>query len=202
MGVLFLRSPDRGRSYSTTPVPLRSLGLPPRTPRCISPTSGAGVQLADGRLVASAVENTYRGDVVLLSDDGGARWNASLGVHSSGVDEGQLTQLPNGSMMIVMRNCINGDRCRGVSSSSTSGVAGRREGDLLHHRLAYSVSHDRVSAQRRPSKGRCSGDQVLVLLLLAGGELVAHSEPPRPRQPCVPSCHHHTRPLRLRQHAL
>ena len=154
MGVLFLRSPDRGRSYSTTPVPLRSLGLPPRTPRCISPTSGAGVQLADGRLVASAVENTYRGDVVLLSDDGGARWNASLGVHSSGVDEGQLTQLPNGSMMIVMRNCINGDRCRGVSSSSASGVAARREGELLHHRLAYSVSHDRVRAPATLSKGR------------------------------------------------
>lgn len=172
MGVLSLRSTDRGRSYSTTPVPLRSLGLPPSTPRCISPTSGAGVQLADGRLVASAVENPYRGDLVLWSDDGGGRWNVSLGVHSSGVDEGQLTQLPNGSLMIVMRNCINGDRCRGAFSS-TSGAAAW-ESELLHHRLAYSVSHDRVSAARRTPLLPLCPFTSCSLLPGAGGELVAH----------------------------
>jgi hypothetical protein len=109
-GVLQLRSTDWGLSYSRAPVPLRQLGIPVGTPRCISPTSGAGVQLRvggprPGRLVASAVENVYRGDVVLFSDDGGLHWNASEGLHLRGIDESQVT-VDEGRAAILPRQVL------------------------------------------------------------------------------------------------
>ena len=51
--------------------------------------------------------------------------------------------MPNGSLMMIMRNCINGDVCRGVGAVDDAASPGRPR----LHRLAYSVSTDGVPSR-------------------------------------------------------
>jgi len=68
---------------------------------------GLGLQLPSGRLLVPASTGTYTADHVYLSDDGGSHWrvanDSALGA-GSGLDEAQITPLPNGSLLIMMRH--------------------------------------------------------------------------------------------------
>jgi len=56
-----------------------------------------------GRLIAPCAMGTYTFDDLLISDDEGATWTPSSTSFPK-VDEAQLTQLPNGSLMLLMRH--------------------------------------------------------------------------------------------------
>jgi hypothetical protein len=113
-------SKDFGVSWNT-PVKI----APPASPtHCIIPVMGLGVQLRansphhPGRMLYTGVHNSFEGAIVIYTDDGGATWgfSNSSNLIRIGIDESQLTQLPNSSLMIISRNCISSD-----GSGSTAG---------------------------------------------------------------------------------
>eukprot|EP01051_Picozoa_sp_SAG22_P012819 SAG22_NODE_1368_length_4585_cov_2.663174_5_plen_428_part_00 len=104
-------STDRGASWGELQ-DVQSKYMPGQS-TCMGPTSGNGLRLREGgpfggRVLTTQVHNAYKGDVVLLSDTSGRAWNASLGLLQPGLDEGQLAQLPNGSVINIIRNCWQG----------------------------------------------------------------------------------------------
>ena len=87
------------------PVPVPSNGT------CLNPTSGQGLVMRPvngkygGRLVFCAVRNAYEGDIPVWSDDGGKTYSFSTGVYKPGMDECNIAQAANGSLMLIARNC-------------------------------------------------------------------------------------------------
>ena len=75
---------------------------------------GLGLQLSggsyDGRVLVPGSTGTYGADHVYVSDDVGKQWRVALNDSSlaHGLDEAQLTQLPNGSVLIMMRHTAEG----------------------------------------------------------------------------------------------
>lgn len=102
-----------------------------------------------GRLVFCAVRNAYEGDIPVFSDDGGETFNFSTGVYRPGLDECNIAQAANGSLVMIARNCEMGnlDHCQMVPAAGDAaagpgpgvGVAARGAGN---HRFAVSVSDD------------------------------------------------------------
>lgn len=103
---------------------------------CMCPTSGNGAFLPKrGRILATTVHSAYKGDVVLISDDGGRTYNYSTDLLVPGVDEGQLAVLPNGSVINLMRNCWHGS----VAQCAQSAVL-PSEFPSNSNLLSYSIS--------------------------------------------------------------
>ena len=125
--------------------------LPQNCASCISLTNSVGLQLSQGhhkgRLLFIGPHNSYHGDVVVYSDDGGSTYNWTMDLHQPGLDEGSIAELRNGSVMAIMRNngdcnlpicCKNGECCDSGDYSCGDG-----------NRFMYAVSTDggRASAQ-------------------------------------------------------
>lgn len=78
-------------------------------------------QVKPGRLVFSGHYGAYREDIVWLSDDHGKTYRR-VNVTFPKMDETTLTQLPNGSILLNMRNAhVSPCKCRGVSRSDDGG---------------------------------------------------------------------------------
>ena len=112
-GLLQLVSKDVGATWSrATPV---NAARSPTT--CLAPTTGHGVVMNAettpvrfrGRVLMAAVHNAYHGDVIVFSDDHGKSYNSSgTSLHHQGLDEVSISQLPNGSLAAIIRNCMPG----------------------------------------------------------------------------------------------
>ena len=106
-------STDRGLTFS--PVQDISHSLPNLHDRsCISPSGGVGIQLRPGtnhagRMLIAATHHAYQGDIILRQDSNAesAVYNATDDLHHPGLDEMQLVQLSNGSIMALARNCAD-----------------------------------------------------------------------------------------------
>lgn len=59
-----------------------------------------------------ATQNAYHGDVVVWSDDHGKRYSCTMDLHKSGMDEGSIAELRNGSVMAILRTNLGGGRFR------------------------------------------------------------------------------------------
>jgi sialidase-1 len=77
-----------------------------------------------GRILVPASTGTYGDDHVYTSDDGGATWAAPPQPHlaMAGLDEAQLAQLPNGSILILMRHVSEPWKGKAASISDDGGV--------------------------------------------------------------------------------
>ena len=80
---------------------------------------GVGLLLTQGshkgRLLVPSSTGTYGADHVYLSDDAGKSWRVAKDDSSlagKGLDESQVTQLPNGTIMMMMRHTAEGYRAR------------------------------------------------------------------------------------------
>lgn len=113
-----------------------------------APTSGNGIQLRPphphaGRLLW-AMDTTGPGDQLLFSDNHGANYSRSLALDkdpAAKVDEFQLAQLSNGSVLAVLRNTV-GDHRKEVALSTDGGVTFgriRQHSDLLSPTCQGSV---------------------------------------------------------------
>ena len=153
-GMLHISSADRGQTWTQCKGGSCNMILPKSPTTCLAPTSGAGVQMTQegphkGRLLFMGVHNAYHGDVVAYSDDHGKTFQSSGALHQSGLDEGSIAQLPNGSLFTIFRNCFlpGGKGCQGSSSSSNANLtsdelgAARPEG-TGGKRFFYSISND------------------------------------------------------------
>eukprot|EP00039_Didymoeca_costata_P001306 m.51413 g.51413 ORF g.51413 m.51413 type:complete len:404 (-) comp10733_c0_seq2:19-1230(-) len=140
-GILQVTSADRGLSWTSPPLNVNKYlpGAP-----CMAPTTGHGVFMGNsntpahlkGRVLMVGVNNAYHGDVIIYSDDDGKTYNFSTALHEQGYDEGSIAQLPNGSLAIIMRNCMPGTpNCQMMQSrNKVSGGGGKR--------FMWSVSDD------------------------------------------------------------
>jgi hypothetical protein len=95
----------------------------------------------------AATHHAYQGDIILRQDSitggGGTVYNASDDLHHAGLDEMQLVQLQNGSVMAFARNCADATgsmkNCMMVLPATAGGA-----GNLTvpgGHRVMVSVSH-------------------------------------------------------------
>jgi hypothetical protein len=133
-------STDRGLTFAAVADVSRSLANP-HDRSCISPPGGIGIQLRPGttyagRLLMAATHHAYQGDIILRHDHGrqSNAYNVSDDLHRPGLDEMQLIQLRNGSVMALARNCAdpNGTmkQCMMVASATprvsetSAGVSG------------------------------------------------------------------------------
>ena len=141
--VLQIRSTDAGLSFTDAQ---RVDSRNPAYPNGPAPTSGNGIQLRDGqahagRLIAAMDTAAFTGDQLLLSDDDGTSYTKSYALHRSGLNELQLAQLGNGSVLAVIRNSHNTGR-QAVALSTDGGVtfgAVRDHSDLLTPNCQGSV---------------------------------------------------------------
>ncbi|WP_026875035.1 exo-alpha-sialidase [Jiangella gansuensis] len=138
-------SPDRSRFYVVTsdddgetwsdPVELTHLfDGDPHEQTLHMPGPGHGIQLADGRLVlqvwhrraiAFPVAQRRYGVTVIISDDGGATWQAGGGVPLDGaypLNEARLIERPDGSLVVLGRYASGGTHPRIVSVSTDRGM--------------------------------------------------------------------------------
>lgn len=86
---------------------------------------GAGIQLASGRLVVpcdhiKAGEKTMYSHVI-YSDDGGATWRLG-GETGPGVNECEVVERTDGSLLLNMRNYDRRQRCRAIATSRDGGL--------------------------------------------------------------------------------
>ena len=159
-GAWMLRSTDQGLTFSTA-----KRVAPPASPtHCIGPVMGNGVQIRAGtphagRVLFTTTHNSFHGAIVVYTDDSGKTYNYS---HSSnlirlGVDETQIAQLSNGSLMAISRNCVGpnntiGPQCpegppppekiRGDGGGGGGGGDPRDAPHVAGDRFLWSVSTD------------------------------------------------------------
>ena len=112
-GLLQITSIDRGVTWSAA----TTLSPADAPTSCLAPTTGHGVSMTNGatpaayrgRVLMAAVHNAYHGDVIVFSDDGGKTFGSSgTSLHTQGLDEVSIAQLPNGSLAAIIRNCMPG----------------------------------------------------------------------------------------------
>ena len=82
-------------------------------------------------------QNAYQGDVVVWSDDGGQTYNHSDSLHLRGMDEWQMVELANHSILGIVRNCAGAS---GNLHNCTMLKAGGRQGGAK--RVAVALSED------------------------------------------------------------
>jgi hypothetical protein len=142
-GFWLINSTDGGSSWSAPRDVQATLRDKPTfsAKGCMAPNAGQGVQLRPGsphagRLLFGGQSDSYNGSVVVFSDDGWHYdWTDSL--HKSGLDECSLAQLPNGSVMAIMRNC-HGQQCQ-LRRQPADEMGARAVGSK---RFVYAVSTD------------------------------------------------------------
>jgi hypothetical protein len=169
-------STDRGLTFSR--VQTISHSLPNQHDRsCISPSGGIGIQLRPGtnhagRVLIAATHHAYQGDIILRQDSNAdsAIYNATDDLHHPGLDEMQLVQLSNGSIMALARNCADATgsmkNCMMVSD------------DADEHATNLKLPLDRG--------GGGGGKRVMVAVSDSGG---VHWSAPRPHKDLVtPVC--------------
>jgi sialate O-acetylesterase len=91
-----------------------------------APTSGNGVQLRAGymhagRLILSMDTSGYTGDQLLISDNNAQSYVKSYALNRTSMNEIQIAQLGNGSVLAVMRNNVRGAHSKAVAVSSDGG---------------------------------------------------------------------------------
>ena len=124
--VLQISSTDAGLTWTPPSVAQRVDTRDPSFPTGPEPTSGNGIQLRSGhshagRLIFSMDTIGYTGDQLLLSDDNAKTYSKSYALNQSNMNELQLVQLGNGSVMAVMRNNVEGTHRQAVAVSSDGG---------------------------------------------------------------------------------
>ena len=117
---------------------------------CMLPTADASLILRPdgphpGRILFCNVHDSYNGDIVTWSDDGGRSYRYSGELHVPGLDECSLAQLRNGSILLISRSCnVTGGfshaNCETVKDDF-SDARGSSTGAGFHH-FAYSISND------------------------------------------------------------
>ena len=141
-------STDRGASWGAVVDVQKTLRNKPafNSSGCMAPTNGHATQLAQsgphpGRLLFSGQTDSYNGSIGLFSDNHGISWDWTDSLHVPGMDECAMAQLPNGSVMAIMRNCptnLHG-HCQGrrrlLSDERQQGAPGSK-------RFAYAISTD------------------------------------------------------------
>jgi len=85
------------------------------------PGPGAGIQLADGRLLVVSHHGAYIRDYITLSDDEGATWY-TVNTSFPGVDEGTMADVGSGHVLLTMRNMEQQTKGRAVARSRDGGV--------------------------------------------------------------------------------
>ena len=126
--VLQISSRDGGASWLPARlVDVQDTGYPTGP----APTFGNGIQLRPehahgGRLIFSMDTTGYTGDQLLLSDDNAKTYTKSYSLKQPSMNELQLVQLGNGSVLAVMRNNVgrtspNWDHRQAVAVSSDGG---------------------------------------------------------------------------------
>ncbi|MEE3233367.1 MAG: sialidase family protein [Candidatus Latescibacterota bacterium] len=95
---------------------------------------GAGIQIKTGRLVIpcdhiEAVSKKYYSHVI-LSDDGGLSWYLGGTTPNDQVNECEVAELPNGTLLLNMRNYDRKQRTRAYSYSEDGG---HTWSNLTHH---------------------------------------------------------------------
>ena len=86
---------------------------------------GAGIQLKSGRLIIpcdhiEAVNKKYYSHVI-ISDDGGSNWYLGGSTPNDQVNECEVAELPNGTLLLNMRNYDHEQRTRAYSYSEDGG---------------------------------------------------------------------------------
>jgi hypothetical protein len=143
-GLAQVVSTDRGLTFAAVEHISRLFPVP-RDRSCISPPGGIGIQLKDQTLLVPATHHAYQGDVILRSYDGGKSYNVSDSLHHPGLDEMQLVQLNNGSVMSLARNCVNATGSMSdcmMASDADSDQMPRPLGGATSKRVAVSISDD------------------------------------------------------------
>jgi len=117
-----MRSDDDGETWSEPVEITETTKLPDWTWYATGP--GCGIQLKSGRLVipcdhAVAVSKMYRSHVI-YSDDQGESWQLG-GVVGENVNECQVVELQDGSLLINMRS-YHQEGCRAIATSRDSGL--------------------------------------------------------------------------------
>ena len=56
-------------------------------------------------LTLESITISDEGDIPVWSDDGGKTYSFSTGVYKPGMDECNIAQAANGSLMLIARNC-------------------------------------------------------------------------------------------------
>jgi len=100
------QSTDRGSTWGT-PVKV----APPASPtHCATAVMGNGIQIRNGtphagRVLFTTTHNSFHGCIVVYTDDGGRTYNYSRSENLTrlGIDETQIAQLGNGSLMAISR---------------------------------------------------------------------------------------------------
>lgn len=123
--VLQISSTDAGQTWTPPDDAQRVDQRDSSYPTGPAPTSGNGIQLRSqdahaGRLIFSMDTSGYTGDQLLISDDNGRTYSASYALNRSTMNEVQLVQVGNGSVLAVMRNKIEGHR-QAVAISNDGG---------------------------------------------------------------------------------
>ena len=138
-GFWLIRSSDRGASWSEPRDVQATLQDKPTfsAKGCMAPNAGQAIQLRPGsphagRLLFGGQSDSYNGSVVLFSENGRS-WDWTDSLHKPGLDECSLAQLPNGSVMAIMRNCY-GQQCQLLTDEQAEAVGSKR--------FAYAVSTD------------------------------------------------------------
>jgi sialidase-1 len=126
--VLQIASTDAGVTWTPPSAAQRVDRRDASYPTGPAPTSGNGIQLRSGhehagRLIFSMDTSGYTGDQLLLSDDGGHTYSQSYALNQSSMNELQLVQLGNGSVLAVMRNNIAGEHRQAVAVSDDGGTS-------------------------------------------------------------------------------
>lgn len=85
------------------------------------PGPGAGIQLADGRLLVVSHHGAYIRDYITLSDDEGATWY-TVNTSFPDVDEGTMAGVGSGHVLLTMRNMEQRTKGRAVARSRDGGV--------------------------------------------------------------------------------
>ena len=84
------------------------------------PGPGVALQSSTGRLLVISHHSAYQRDYVTVSDDGGSSWH-TVNHTFPGMDEAQITQLANGSLLANMRHRASPKLGRAVAVSCDDG---------------------------------------------------------------------------------
>ena len=85
------------------------------------PGPGTALRLTSGRILAVSHHGAYQRDYVTYSDDDGKTWTTIKQTFPS-MDEAQMTQLTNGSVLLNMRHTSSPQVGRAIAVSNDDGV--------------------------------------------------------------------------------
>jgi hypothetical protein len=151
-GLVQLSSNDGGLNWSNHVEDISSQLSTTGETTCLAPTGGVGLQLRKGgswtgRLLWAMTQNAYQGDVVVYSDDGGVTFNHSDSLHVKGLDEWQMVELANHSILAILRNCANAS---GSLRSCEMLKSDKQDNAAIGHKVAVALSTDGGVSFARP----------------------------------------------------